>query len=270
MFELARDGRSSGALQGNRDMIGNSVQKTPELQQPQDFAGRGSYYGSKLGVVNQDTKYASEEHNPYRLILHTHTPVRSVKHSEKPGRRWALETDRGIVQTDTVIYATNAYISHLLPHLSGPSGIIPVRGQVVAIRARVGYSDEGWKEKDGVIGLTRSGWRANEGYEYWFPRPHPRHRSYTSLPSEEGISATNTNPNERIQNPLIILGGGRDILKDKGMCETDDSKLDAEVSTILRRFLHNIFPGQYSAGTLETVSDNIEVEWVMSLGHNFP
>jgi hypothetical protein len=284
MFELARDGKCSNVLQEKQDTNNSSINSTSTVQQPPGPTISASYASgilrilkdilpsSNSGIVTRDaTQHTDAEDKRYRLILHTHTPAHSVKHNQKSGRRWAVETARGIVHTDTVVYATNAYTSHLLPHLAGPTGIIPVRGQVVGARARVGYIDEGWKEKDGVIGLTRSGWGGNQGFEYWFPRPYPRHSSGTSIQNEAGISPANVATDERIQRPLVILGGGRETLKDKeyGMYETDDSKLDAEVSAGLRGFLHNVFPGQYSAGTLESVSDNIEVEWVMSLGPNF-
>ncbi|CAG8597315.1 15055_t:CDS:2 [Acaulospora colombiana] len=270
MFELARDGK-------------NATESTPGVQSSQQ-SNNSSYSStiarilsnilpssSKSGAENQGTTRVggkSNNQDPYRLILHTHTPAHSVKSNvQKSGRKWAVETSRGIVHTDTVVYATNAYASHLLPQLAGPKGIIPVRGQVVAVRALVGYIDEGWKEKGGVVGLTRSGWGGNQGFEYWFPRPNPSHPSATPTQNEEELPTDNTGPNKGIQRPLVILGGARETLKDKGygMYETDDSKLDAEASAGLRRFLHSVFPGQYSTNDLESVSKNIEVEWVMLL-----
>ena len=58
--------------------------------------------------------------------------------------------------------------------------------------------------------------------------------------------------------PLIILGGGRETLKEKGygMYETNDAVLDPEASEHLRMFLPAVFPGKF--GTNGTV----EVEWV--------
>ncbi|PVG03141.1 FAD dependent oxidoreductase [Serendipita vermifera] len=283
MFELARDGESLDASQGARD-ANSSTQPTSRVHEPQD-TNKSSYTSSiirmfsniipstpKSAAGNQETTQDEAKSNiqdQYRLILHTHTPVHSVKpNNQVSGRKWTVETNRGTVHTDTVVYATNAYTSHLLPQLAGPKGIIPVRGQVAAVRARVGYVDEGWKEKDGVIGLTRSGWGGNQGFEYWFPRPHPCHPSATPTQTEEGEPIGNAVPNERLRRPLVILGGARETLKDKGygMYETDDSKLDAEVSAGLRRFLHSVFPGQYSANDLESVSKNIEVEWTGIMG----
>jgi len=85
----------------------------------------------------------------------------------------------------------------------------------------------------------------NKGFEYWFPRPHPS----PSTASEE---------KREHRHPLIILGGGRETLREKGygMYETNDEDLDPEASELLRKFLPTVFPGKFS--TEETV----EVEWV--------
>ncbi len=92
--------------------------------------------------------------DPFQLYLHTHTPVTSVTPvSTCLAPMYDVHTPRGTIRTPSVVYATNAYTSHLLPHLAGPDGIVPVRGQVAAIRANVGYIDEGDTE-----GITRSAW----------------------------------------------------------------------------------------------------------------
>jgi hypothetical protein len=173
-----------------------------------------------------------------------------------------------------VIYATNAYTSHLLPQLTGPDGIVPVRGQIVAIRAKVGYTDEGWPESGESRGLSRSTWVANEGFEYWFPRPHPalNHPNASSLKVE-----SRDEPNQP-RKPLVIIGGGRETLKDQGYAtyDADDSIIDPQVSTALKAFLSTIFPGQIPNGLhpAESNPDNmvdskgIEIEWV-SLAYHY-
>ena len=87
----------------------------------------------------------------------------------------------------------------------------------------------------------------NEGFEYWFPRPHPS----PSIASEEKCE----------HRPIIILGGGREALREKGygMYNTNDEVLDPEVSELLRRFLPTVLPGKF--GTEGT----IEVEWVSNI-----
>jgi hypothetical protein len=93
--------------------------------------------------------------DPFQLSLHTHTPVTSVTPvSACLAPMYDVHTPRGTIRTPLVVYATNAYTSHLLPHLTGPEGIVPVRGQVAAIRADVGYIDEGDAE-----GITRTAWK---------------------------------------------------------------------------------------------------------------
>ncbi|KAI9070217.1 DAO-domain-containing protein [Trametes sanguinea] len=115
------------------------------------------------------------------IRLHTHTPVTNISlASLSSSRRWNLTTPRGPISASYVLHATNAYASHLLPHFRGPSGIVPTRGQIIATRASVSEAF-----------LTRSAFTANEGFEYWFPRP-----------VEPGKT-----------QPLVILGGGRESSK---------------------------------------------------------
>lgn len=92
--------------------------------------------------------------DPFQLSLHTHTPVTSVTSvSACLPPMYDVHTPRGTIRTRLVVHATNAYTSHLLPHLTGPEGIVPVRGQVTAIRADVGYIHEG-----DARGITRTAW----------------------------------------------------------------------------------------------------------------
>ena len=125
-----------------------------------------------------------------------------------------------------MIHATNAYASHLLPHLTGPHGIVPTRGQIIAIRANTTAEE-----------LSNSGWTGNEGFEYWFPRP---------LKVED-----------KDQHPLVILGGGRENSKDRfEIDETDDSVVNEDVGKALRGFLPGVFPGKFAEGR------EPEMEWV--------
>ena len=94
-------------------------------------------------------------------------------------------TPRGKISCSYVLHATNAYASHLLPHLVGPNGIVPTRGQIIATRASV---------TEDV--LTKTGGIGNEGFEYWFPRP-------IKTPEEK--------------YPLVIVGGGREVGQQTGV-----------------------------------------------------
>ncbi|KAJ7198910.1 FAD dependent oxidoreductase [Mycena haematopus] len=146
----------------------------------------------------------------FELNIHTRTPATSISSSSSFSRLWAVSTPRGVLNCSYIIHATNAYASHLLPHMSGPAGIIPTRGQIVALRASV-PADE----------LHKCSWDGNEGFEYWFPRPSS---------SDE--------------TPLVILGGGREV-ESPGFeyYQADDSFVNDAVGVSLRKFLPAVFPG---------------------------
>ena len=168
------------------------------------------------------------------LHLHTHTPATSVTPippSEfdtdgSSSRRWNITTPRGSVACTSVIHATNGYASHLLPHLAGPSGIVPTRNQAIALRAAVPTAN-----------LSRYGWVANFGNEYWFPRP-----------LSEG--------EDQDTPPLIILGGFRIIVPGMEMYNVDDASVNPVISEALKGFLPKVFPGKYVEGR------EPEMEWV--------
>ncbi|KNZ78587.1 hypothetical protein J132_11157 [Termitomyces sp. J132] len=165
----------------------------------------------------------------FDLRLHTNTPVTSMSPSSSQSRRWSLSTHRGDIQCSYVLHATNAYTSYLLPHLHGPNGIVPTRGQVMAIRATVPATN-----------ITKASWGGNQGSEYWFPRP-------VEYPED---------------HPLIILGGGRDA--SGPTYETyvaDDSTVNKVVGRVLRNFLPGMFPGKYEKGR------EPEMEWTGIMGY---
>jgi hypothetical protein len=90
--------------------------------------------------------------------------------------------------------------------------------------------------------LTKVGWVANQGWEYWFPRP---------------VKQCLDNEGEKEGNPLVILGGGREVERSKfGLCACDDSVLNEDVGRALRKFLPGLFPGKYKEGR------EPEMEWV--------
>ncbi|KAG6875067.1 hypothetical protein C0993_011002, partial [Termitomyces sp. T159_Od127] len=169
--------------------------------------------------------------NPSKLDLklHTNTPVISISPSTSTLRRWSLSTHRGDIQCSYVLHATNAYARYLLPHLRGPDGIVPTRGQIIAIRAAVPATN-----------ITRASWSGNQGFEYWFPRPVK-------------------NPED---HPLIILGGGRDASGPTFEANvTDDSVVNTVVGKVLRNFLPDVLPGKYEKGR------EPEMEWTGIMGY---
>jgi len=50
----------------------------------------------------------------------------------KPMEKKLIYTDRGVIETNIVIYATNAYTLQLLPELSNIIPVTPTRGQILA------------------------------------------------------------------------------------------------------------------------------------------
>lgn len=187
-----------------------------------------------LKLVSVLYNLAANATDNFSLSLHTRTPVTAISPSSAPSRRWTLSTARGNISCSYVVHATNAYAAHLLPWMHGPNGIIPTRGQVVAVRANTQNA------------LGRTGFIGNEGFEYWFPRPHPG----LPLRGEDG-------ENEQ-RGQLVILGGGREATQDGGyeFYEADDSVVNPEVGAVLRRFLPAIFPGKFDKGK------EVEMEWV--------
>jgi glycine/D-amino acid oxidase-like deaminating enzyme len=181
-----------------------------------------------LKLVTQLFKLAQSASKAFALKLHTHTPVTAVKRSPeyRNARRWTLETPRGHVECTHVVHATNAYASSLLPQFSGPTGIVPTRGQVIAVRAAVPARE-----------LTLSGFTAHHRMDYWFVRP-------------------GSAPDER---PLVILGGERLAEGAARGATTDDSVVDPVVGTRLREFLPKVFPKKFERGV------EPEMEWVCPL-----
>ncbi|KAF9224266.1 FAD dependent oxidoreductase [Gyrodon lividus] len=169
----------------------------------------------------------------FNLTLHTHTPVTSIvkapsTHSTM-NREYVLSTPRGSVTCSRVVHATNGHVSHLLPFLAGPDGVVPVRGQVLATMASVGPEQ-----------IKTNGWGGNEGFEYWFPRP---------------VGDTN-------ENPLIILGGGREAASpDFELYMDDDSICNQKVGETLRAFLPAVFEGRFEQGK------DPEMEWTGIMGY---
>ena len=174
------------------------------------------------------------------------------------GKKWSIQTPRGSISCTYVVHATNAYTGNLLPFLgtvdgglsnaildpfdpvsivkvntedsstAPKQGILPVRGQVGAVRASVDANTLGW--------LTS--WDGGSGWEYWFPR-------------YQGLGGN-------VTNPLIILGGGRQHAGGSNeMGVTDDATLNERVSRHLQKFIPAFFPGKF-----DDDSKSWEMIWV--------
>ncbi|HEY9877417.1 MAG TPA: FAD-binding oxidoreductase [Leptolyngbyaceae cyanobacterium] len=85
-------------------------------------------------------------------------PKVNVQAVQRQSGSFVLQTDRGEIGTQAIVYATNAFTHHLLPELQDI--ITPVRGQVIATEP--------------VPRLWDFDWLANDGYEYAIQRPDGR------------------------------------------------------------------------------------------------
>ena len=193
-----------------------------------------SYNLWPLKFVSNLYNLTSSINQNIQIKLHTFTPVTSVTSSPKSivatgqDKKWIVVTPRGSLSCKTIIHATNAYASYLLPQLQ--DRITPTRGQMFAVRA-----------KTSLDRLKKHAWQANWGFEYWFPRP------------EE------TGEDEEYKPPLVMLGGGRDTAGHKlDQFTVDDSVLNGQVRKTLKDFL----PGLYNETGLFEEGKDAEMEWV--------
>ncbi|KAF6756557.1 FAD dependent oxidoreductase-domain-containing protein [Ephemerocybe angulata] len=181
-----------------------------------------------LKLAAQIYKLAKKASSSVEVTLHTHTPATAVRLSEG-NRRYTVETPRGPIECDYVVHAANAYTNYLVDPQETKVRVVPTRGQVIAVPAKAGTEEVG-----------ANGWGANEGFEYWFPRPVKK----------EG------------ENPVIFLGGGREVAKPNyEYYETDDGKVNGDVGASLRRFLPSVFPGLFDEDTEPTW------EWTGIMGY---
>ncbi|KAF2716175.1 FAD dependent oxidoreductase [Polychaeton citri CBS 116435] len=158
---------------------------------------------------------------PYRLVTHllekavsqgvnlqTHTPVTGVLAAQSAlgSHRWVVNTSRGSIQTNTVVYATNGYTSALVPEVKNK--IVPVRGIV----ARLVGTD--------VPKLTDSYMMRFSDYEYDYMIPRP-------------------------DGSVIVGGAKRDFYKklDEWFNVSDDSNLIQNAQTYFDGYMQRHFHG---------------------------
>ncbi|KAJ6456500.1 FAD dependent oxidoreductase [Mycena sanguinolenta] len=173
-------------------------------------ASSGSLFPRKL--VLHLLKLCIEKHG---MNLQTHTPVRRVTGNENGNAgAWRVETDRGAVETQKVVYATNAFTATLLPEFLGH--IYPFRGQCAAVVPPMAYA--GKSMLPGTYAMVH----------YHLARP--------------GIFA-----DYLIQRPddgVIIFGGQRASVPAEDLRgNTDDTVVDARMAAALRDALPRHFAG---------------------------
>ncbi|KAG0704631.1 FAD dependent oxidoreductase-domain-containing protein [Suillus ampliporus] len=225
--EAKKDYEMAHQAQLNLDSIEWLPQETVEEEYGAPYAGfrEPGHNVWPLKLVTKLYQHARAHVGQHAsLSLHTRTPVTAVTHeTENNSSTYTVVTNRGSISCSSVVHATNAYASHLLPFLAGPNGIVPTRGQVMATRASVDTDQ-----------IKTNGWSGNEGFAYWFPRP----------------------VKDDTEKPLIIIGGGREASEPLyELYVDDDSETHTLVGKALREFLPSVFEGKYDPDS------EPEMEW---------
>ncbi|KAE9397072.1 FAD dependent oxidoreductase [Gymnopus androsaceus JB14] len=163
----------------------------------------------------------------FGLNLQTTTPVTSVKPGTSSG--WILETPRGNITAEKVVYATNAYTATLLPEFLGC--IVPGQGQCAAIVPTKSFSGKG------MLAHTCC-YRFGDGnYDYLIQRP---------------------------QDGIIILGGGKwNVERMKIAGETNDSMKQPEIT----EYLKGAMASHYEGWGTERPGEGYLYDWTGIMGY---
>lgn len=156
--------------------------------------------------------------------LTTASPTSPTAGAASSAGTWTVHTPRGDVAARSVLLATNAYTSHLLPQFSDL--IVPTRGQIAALLppGKDNSSDGG----DGGGGSNA-------------PRP-PLDIGHTFyLVGDDAAANPVSRDDYLVQRPPpptagaeLVLGGGRQLAKDLAVGVWDDATLDEPVAWWLR------------------------------------
>jgi len=164
----------------------------------------------------------------HSLNLQTTTPVIAVKSSDG---KWTIETDRGNVTAQKVVYATNAFTSTLLPEFKDK--ITPFREQCSAIVPTKPYSGSG------ALTHTYSlRWGPPRGdFDYMIQRP---------------------------KDGTIILGGGRwKVPLADQLGQTDDSVKLPVITEYLKSSLREYLQGWGE----EAIGEGLLCDWTGIIGY---
>lgn len=171
------------------------------------------------------------------LNLQTNTPVLEVERLDggDSGGGWKVQTERGVIQTKSLVLATNGYTARLVKRLQGI--IVPLRGQITAQRPGRNMPQEGLPVSYSFI--------YKGGYEYMIPRPK----------------------GSRFEGDIIIGGGGV-AAPEEGIQEfgtTDDTVINAPIGG----YLHDSLPRYFGDSWGEDHPDGrIRKEWTGIMGYS--
>lgn len=163
--------------------------------------------------------------------LQTNTPVTALQRLDDGS--WTVQTPRGHVRAKNVLLATNAYTSHLLPHMV--ELIVPVRGQVSALA----------RPSNGVQLQHSYGWIDHGGGDNYL------------IHRDEGDDG----------GPLIF-GGERLVAKGHEVGISRDDVVNEDVAQALRRTLHGALRLKENEEEEEEEELKAEYEWTGIMGYS--
>lgn len=142
-----------------------------------------------------------------------------------------VQTSRGPVYARIVIFATNAYVSQLVPELH--AGVLPVRGHVVALKPEGGLAKE----------TLRGPYILVEGESLYDAHEYMHQRIEDGKPSS------------------IIIGGGMFSGDQLDIATQDDSKTDPKVLKRLRQEMPLLFKHEWHQDGITSVEAEASHEW---------
>ncbi|KAI1258963.1 FAD dependent oxidoreductase [Xylariaceae sp. FL1019] len=174
--------------------------------------------------------------------LQTNTPVTHIEYRE----RWLVHTQRGTVEAENLLLATNGYTSHLVPGLT--SLITPVRAQISALEPPLGATQ-----------LPHSYvWMKEGDYQYLIQR----HQEDTHIKDSDGMA----------ENSLLIFGGERPAAQARDYGLSRDDEVDPVVSQALRDNIHdglNVYHGVSIPGKSNVLPAlRAAYEWTGIMGYS--
>ena len=174
--------------------------------------------------------------------LQTSTPVMQLQNVGDG--MWIIHTPRGMISTNKVLLATNAYTSHLLPKFSDL--IVPVQGEMSSLLPPKSMRPAGGNRPlDHTYGFIGNGKQNINQDDYLIQRPFSSPFTTQSSGGE------------------LMFGGGRSYATDAGVGVSDDSSIDPPAAAYLRRELNVLLDLQNEDKELEAT-----YEWSGIMGYS--
>ncbi|KAF3931654.1 hypothetical protein ABW20_dc0108546 [Dactylellina cionopaga] len=168
----------------------------------------------------------------HTLKVESFTPVEKIAYNgSSSASAYTLTTPRGNIVTDTVVHATNAWASHLVPGLRGK--VFPCQGQMSAQIPPEGLPPPGDKYSYLFV--------HERGLDYMAQRP------IVSSPTPDGTTT--------VTGGEMMLGGGSAQTRNRGSNKiglADDTKVDYLAASHLSGLLPSVFGLGAEEGTRAT------------------